>query len=226
MQGGWIEDLTWPEVKQCLDAGLPVLLPIGAAAKTHGHHLPMQTDYLTARALAERAGQRVKLLIAPVVGFGYYPAFVNFAGSQSLSAETFEAMLVELMARLLDQGARKLVLLNTGVSTERPVDAAIERIAHRHSVQPMALHMRLLGKSAEAVLDNKQGGHADERETSMMLAIAPHLVHLERATAEADQSFERSGATGDPRHASAAKGEVLLNAKVDELVAALEALQP
>ena len=53
MSGVWIEDLAWPEVGAKLAAGWPVIVPIGARAKEHGHHLPMQTDYLVARILAE-----------------------------------------------------------------------------------------------------------------------------------------------------------------------------
>ena len=30
---------------------LAVVIPIGARAKEHGHHLPLKTDYLLARAL-------------------------------------------------------------------------------------------------------------------------------------------------------------------------------
>jgi len=53
MSGRWIEDLAWPEVGAKIGAGWPVIVPIGARAKEHGHHLPMQTDYLLARALAD-----------------------------------------------------------------------------------------------------------------------------------------------------------------------------
>lgn len=224
MLGAFIEDLTWPEVKQHIDAGWPMLLPIGAAAKGHGHHLPMQTDYLTARALAERVCQRAEVLVAPVIGLGYYPAFVTFAGSQSISAATFQAMLVELMVLSVDQGARKLLLLNTGVSTEKPVEIAALNIERLRGVKPAVVHMRSLGKAAESAIENRDGGHADERETSMMLAIAPDLVHLDRATVEQDAPFESSGSTGDPRRATAVKGEALLNAMTEELVAAVRKL--
>jgi len=53
--GVWLEDLTWPEAKARFEAGAPVVVPIGAAAKAHGPHLPLKTDALTARALAQRA---------------------------------------------------------------------------------------------------------------------------------------------------------------------------
>lgn len=220
----FIEDLSWVEVKRGIDAGLPVLIPIGAQAKAHGPHLPMRTDYLTARALSARIDKAYPLLVAPVVGLGHYPAFTSFAGSQSVSSDVFKAMLAQSMALLIAQGARKLALLNTGVSTERPVDAAAGTVRDAHGVAPVVAHMRLLGGSGRAMLDNPEGGHADEHETSLMLAIAPDRVRLDLAVAampDAETQFARTAATGDARKATAAKGEALLAAMVDDMVALL-----
>ena len=49
MKGVWLEDLTWPEAKTRFDADPVVVVPIGAASKAHGPHLPLKTDALTAR---------------------------------------------------------------------------------------------------------------------------------------------------------------------------------
>ena len=54
--GAWIEDLAWPQVAARIAAGATVLVPIGARAKEHGHHLPMKTDYLLA---GESAGSKL-----------------------------------------------------------------------------------------------------------------------------------------------------------------------
>src|SRR5216683_1822085 len=56
--GVWLEDLTWPEAKARFEAGMPVVIPIGAASKAHGPHLPLKTDALTARAEVDRAPAR------------------------------------------------------------------------------------------------------------------------------------------------------------------------
>src|SRR3981189_902315 len=91
--GVWLEDLTWPEAKARFEAGMPGGLPIGAAAKPPGPHLPLKPDALPARALAQKLIERLPLIAAPVVGFGFYPAFTLFAGSQHLSAATFKPLL-------------------------------------------------------------------------------------------------------------------------------------
>src|SRR5215468_6518904 len=95
--GVWLEDLTWPEAKARFEANAVVVIPIGAASKAHGPHLPLKTDALTARALAQRLIEELPVVAAPVVGFGYYPAFTSFAGSQHLTNATFRTLLGELL---------------------------------------------------------------------------------------------------------------------------------
>jgi creatinine amidohydrolase len=213
-KGVWLEDLTWVEAKARFDADAIVLIPIGAASKAHGPHLPLKTDALTARALAQGVIDRIDAVAAPVVGFGFYPAFTSFAGSQHLSAETFKALLRDLIGNLRAHGVGRIALINTGVSTERPLDELAQE-------QPdlLPIHMRTLGQAAEGLIENKDGGHADERETSVMLALDPRAVRMDRLTL--DGTFEQTGATGDPTRATAFKGERLVAARVDDIVAAI-----
>ena len=212
--GIWLEDLTWPEAKARFEAGALVVLPVGAAAKAHGLHLPLKTDALTARALTQRLIERLPVVAAPVVGFGFYPAFTAFAGSQHLSAGTFKALLVELVDGLRRHGARRVAILNTGLSTEKPIDELAAEVGDL-----LVLHMRGLGAAAEALLDAPEGGHADERETSVMLALEPRSVRMDQLGSAAP--FERTGATGDATRATAFKGERILAARVDDVVAAI-----
>ncbi|WP_395714503.1 creatininase family protein [Reyranella sp.] len=212
--GAWLEDLTWPEAKARFDAGTVVVVPIGAAAKAHGPHLPLKTDALTARALGQHLVERLPVVVAPVVGFGFYPAFTAFAGSQHLSAATFKALLSELLGNLRSHGVKRIVLLNTGVSTETPIDEL-----SGGADDLLILHMRGLGVTAERLIEVREGGHADERETSVMLALDPRSVRMDRLAL--DGPFERTGATGDPTRATAFKGERLLAARVDDIIAAI-----
>jgi creatinine amidohydrolase len=219
MSGVWLEDLTWPEAKARFDADAVVIVPIGAASKAHGPHLPLKTDALTARALAQGVIARLDVVAAPVVGFGFYPAFTSFAGSQHLAAGTFKALLRELAGNLRAHHVERIALINTGVSTERPLD---ELAAEQGDL--LVLHMRSLGQAAEALIENRDGGHADERETSVMLALDPRSVRMDRLKPEG--TFETTAATGDASRATAFKGERLLAARVDDIVAALKKRWP
>jgi creatinine amidohydrolase len=217
--GAWLEDLTWPEAKARFEAGAVVVVPIGAAAKAHGPHLPLKTDALTARALAQQLIEALPVIAAPVVGFGFYPAFTAFAGSQHLSAATFKALLSELLGSLRGHGVRRIVILNTGVSTEKPIDEVVA-----DADDSLVLHMRGLGAAAETLLDVPEGGHADERETSVMLALEPRSVRMDKL--ELEGPFERTGATGDPRRATAFKGERILAARARDMINALQRRWP
>jgi creatinine amidohydrolase len=245
--GAWLGDLTWPEAAERIAAGTVVVVPIGAAAKAHGPHLPLDTDRCLARALAEGVARELPVLLAPIVDGGFYPAFAGYPGRQTLPAETFVALVTEVLAKLAGDGARRLAVINPGVSTEAPLALAARAVLERTGVQVHAADIRNLGHAADHVLDNPEGGHADEHETSLMLAIDAGRVRMERAVAEPggraprtvfrapvvlrDDPAEgpghsRTGATGDPTRASAEKGAAILEAMVRDLVDGLRAIFP
>ncbi len=244
--GAWIEDLTWPEVAARIEHAT-VLIPIGARAKEHGPHLPMQTDYLVARALCDGVAKELPVLVAPVVDFGYYPAFVGYPGSQHLRPETFAAVLHDIVDGLIRHKARRIAIVNTGVSTEGPVTVVVRETLEKKGVRIPVANIRALGSANRGLMRQKLGGHADEMETSVVMAIAPERVHLDRAIEDygnmlsepntvfyvpsifrddpaAGPDYSVSGVRGDPRAATAEKGRTVLATMVGELVAGLRTL--
>jgi creatinine amidohydrolase len=229
-----IERLSWDEVARRIDNGAAAILPIGAAAKEHGFHLPMNTDRIQAEWLAATIADRVDALIWPTISYGYYPAFVEYAGSSSLSAPVFEAAIAEIATGILGFGCRALFVLDTGISTLAPVERALTRL-DASSVLHLRIHQGSRYRRAAAELtEQSHGSHADELETSLMLALAPDLVDMARAEASptlktetpgrltpsdpSSPNYSRSGSYGDPTLATRAKGEVLLAAMVDDLI--------
>ena len=80
---------------------------------------PMNTDRIQAEWLAARIACSIDGVIWPTVSYGHYPAFVDYAGSVSLSASTFESLIQEIAAGILGYGCRALLVLDTGISTLR-----------------------------------------------------------------------------------------------------------
>jgi creatinine amidohydrolase len=229
----FIEHLSWDQVATRIENGTAAILPIGAGAKQHGFHLPMNTDRIQAEWLAARIADRLDAVIWPTVSYGYYPAFVDYAGSSTLSAPTFESLIQELAAGILGYGCRALFVLDTGISTLAPVDRALAWLGNAD-----ALHLRVhdgprYRRAAAKLSEQSHGSHADELETSRMLVLAPHLVVTARAEASpalkhvtpgpltpsdpASPNYSRSGSFGDPTLATRAKGEILLGAMVDDM---------
>lgn len=229
-----VEHLSWDEVAARIAKGAAAILPIGAAAKAHGLHLPMSTDRVQAEVLAARIADHVDALIWPTVSYGHYPAFTEYAGSCSLSDETFESVIEELTGALLNYGCKAVFVLDTGVSTVAPVERALCRVESGKT-----LHLKIhdgprYRLAAQRVAQQSHGSHADELETSLMLALAPNLVNMKRAKASPEvtrevpgpltssdsssPNFSPSGSFGDPTLATLAKGEVLLDAMMGDLI--------
>ena len=229
----FIERMHWNEVARRVGDGALAILPIGSAAKQHGLHLPLNTDRIQAEWLAGKVAEPINALVWPTLTYGYYPAFVGYAGSCSLSIATFEALVREIAGQILDGGCRKLLVLNTGISSLAPVDRALARLPYGR-VRHLWIHEGpRYPRVARQLAEQGHGSHADELETSLMLAIAPHLVDMTRAEASSSvareipgalaspdpnsPAYSRSGTYGDPTRATLAKGEALLAAMLDDL---------
>ncbi len=229
----FVEQMSWDVVARRIRDGAAAILPIGAAAKEHGFHLPMNTDRLQAEWLAAQIATQTDALIWPTLSYGHYPAFIEYAGSVSLSAEVFEAMVGEIAAGILQFGASPLFVLDTGISTRAPVLRAVAKL-DAAEIRHLRIHAGPRYRRAAAELaEQHHGSHADELETSLMLALAPQWVNLPRAQASPPVKYEqagrlsvsdpsspnysRSGSYGDPTLATRAKGEVLLAAMVEDL---------
>jgi creatinine amidohydrolase len=248
-----LADLTWVDAADLLGDGLPVVIPIGAAARAHGPHLPLGTDRLIVEVVAERLLASLPVLIAPCIAQGFQPAFMDYPGSQHLTANTFQALVTEIVEGYLRHGAERILLLNNGIATEAPLKLMAQDILQRHGIRIATADLPRLGSSTASADD------LDERNTSLLLAIQPALVRLDRLgqTAkdyEDDEDFadgadeprllslrrptrftpeerdggvlNRTGTTGDASGATAEKGEQLLATMVDEIVADLRLLWP
>ena len=229
----FIEHMHWDEVARRIGEGAVAILPVGAAAKQHGFHLPLNTDRIQAEWLAGRMAEKLDALIWPTLTYGHYPAFVEYAGSSSLSISTFEALVREVAGQILSGGCRKLLVLNTGISTLAPVDRALARLEAAR-IRHLWIHEGpRYPRVARQLAEQSHGSHADELETSLMLALAPHLVDMARAEASPalkqetpgtltpsdpdSPNYSRSGSYGDPTRATSAKGEALLAAMLEDL---------
>ncbi len=227
-----VETSTWPEVQQAIIKGMTGIVPIGASCKEHGPHLPLNTDSVQANWLAEQSSLRFPLIVWPVVNIGYYPAFVDYPGSWSISESTFTSCVLDIIESIAKHGSNQIVLLNTGVSTIIPLETAITQTPFNARVTLINVYS---GKHVLAVIkaleEQKQGGHADEIETSIMLAIDDALVHMDRAQPGLENikrgplnlnkpmqdNYCPTGAMGDSTLATVEKGNEILEAMLADL---------
>jgi creatinine amidohydrolase len=238
MASVFLRDLTWVEAEKLLTKDTIVVIPIGASAKEHGPHLRLDNDERLADGHTQRVAARTDVVVAPTLTFHFYPAFVDYPGSISLRLETARDLTVDVVRSLAKHGPRRFYALNTGVSTVRALEPAREELAKEGIVFRYTNVLEKLAPVEKEIAEQEGGTHADEIETSMMLVLAPDRVDMTKAVKDYDASgkgplsrvrgsgtYSPTGTYGDPTLATRAKGERVLAAFVDAVVAEIEELR-
>ena len=215
-----LELLNWIEAERCFADDPVVVMPLGAAAKEHGPHLPLNNDAIIAGWLADEIMRRLPVVVAPLINASFYPAFTEYPGSISLRLETARDLIADSCNSLARFGLTRFYVLNTGLSTLRPLAEVAQSLGE-------GIHFGYLnlGTAMQTLppdlLQQQYGSHADEHETSLMLHIAPQVVDMSRAVddgAEGEGRLTRnqgqgtwsaSGVYGQATMASAEKGRLI-----------------
>ena len=219
-----MRDSTWPEVADRSGAGSVLLVPLGSTEQ-HGPHLPLTTDTDIAVAITEEvAACRDRVVVAPAVAYGSSGEHDGFPGTLSIGRQATELLLVEL-GRSASAHFGRVVVVSAHGGNAAPLARAVERLTSE-------------GRAVEAWWPRWDGDlHAGRTETSIMLAIAPGRVALDRAEAgdtrplatllpvlegQGVRSVSPNGVLGDPAGADAAEGRRLLDLAVRDLVARVD----
>lgn len=245
------DELTSPKLG-ALSKTTPALLPI-AATEQHGPHLPLATDRLIAEHFMAQLETTLQkdVLILPTVAVGCSEHHMDFAGSLTLTHATFTAQVLDILEAVASHGFRNLVLFNAHGGNIAVGQVIAEIFGRRHpECQVVMMTWWLLASDALLeISDTGPGGvgHACEFETSLMLYIAPRLVRLEALPengleptypwAESDmlrrgsaslyrpfRTMTRNGVVGEPRAASAEKGERISEVVVEKAREILESI--
>lgn len=238
--------LTFAEVAALEKSGGVVVLPLGSTEQ-HGPHLPLATDSIVADRLLDAAldllpeGCRVWRL--PTLPYGKSNEHAGFAGTLTLSHQTLAALLHELARGVADAGFSRLAFFSGHGGNTPSLDVVARDVRAATSLDCFVIDPAIQFSAVSGLPERERelGYHAGQLETSLMLALAPELVRMERAVAEfppraaqrvglagparrawltADVS--RSGVMGDATAADAQQGERMLSDTARALAAALE----
>jgi creatinine amidohydrolase len=230
-----LETLSWIEAEQWFATNPVVVIPLGAAAKEHGPHLPLNNDAIIATWLGEQISARLPVVVAPLINASFYPAFIEYPGSISLRYETARDVIVDTCMSLASFGLSRFYVINTGLSTLRPL-AEVKSLLGEDIVFEYLNLDAVLQELPGDLLQQQYGSHADEHETSLMLHIAPEVVDMSRAVddgAEGEGPLTRtrgqglwsdSGVFGRATLASAGKGKVIAQVLLRHTLAQIENL--
>jgi creatinine amidohydrolase len=237
-----LADLTWPDLAD-LSKDTPIVFPV-AAMEQHGRHLPIATDSLLTGEIARRAEAELgdRAVFAPLMWLGNSHHHMDFPGTLSAEPRMYLDLLCGLLENFVAHGFKRLLILNGHGGNDVPARQAVFEVRQRHRERKDLLLLLgtywKIGDGSKAHPELKQAvmGHACEWETSMVLRLAPHLVKDPRRVAPQvpGDAFEPAargwtmpdrsehGHVGDPRQASAEKGEALFRAFTAGVVALIQ----
>ena len=102
-----LADLSWTEAAPLLTESAVVVIPLGVAAVEHGPHLKLNNNERLARYLAGRVQAATPVVVAPTLTYNFYPSFLDYPGSTSLSETTARDMTVDIVRGLARSGPRR-----------------------------------------------------------------------------------------------------------------------
>lgn len=230
----FLEEMTWPEVRQALDKGVTsIIIPTGGTEQ-NGPHLILGKHNAIVRYTAEEIARKLGgTLVAPVVA--YVPegnidppeGHMRYAGTLSVR-ETIFAGTLEDAARSLKQHGFKLILFlgdsGGNQKVQREVAASLSQEWAAAGVRVAALdgyygdnhqveYLNDLGFSMDQI-----GTHAGMRDTSEMLWVKPEGVRMGIMKDVPSAELDPHGYNGAVSRATSELGKELLRLKVKAAV--------
>lgn len=182
-------DCTKNEIEQAQKDNALIILPVGILEE-HGPHLPVSTDNLIAEQvsiqLAKRIEKNIPVKVLPIVWAGYHGNEVaKYPGSIRVKPETLLNFVYDIIESLCTHGFKKIMIVNGHGQNPPILEIVCRKIADEFNVTPiLTAPISMVGNKAREIRKSEQGGagsHAEEIETSLILALKEELVKMELA---------------------------------------------
>ena len=226
---------TWGELPGDLkSARQAAILPTGATEQ-HGPHLGCGVDAVLADRLCAAVAAKTRVPMLPAIPYGCSLGHSRrWPGTLSVQPVTLIGLVKEIGDWAYHSGVRRLFMVNTHVTNAAPLRCALEMLRAEHDDMMVALFNSgtLSPRIREAHFADGEDWHANDAETSLMLAVAPELVRQDLVNDADDPDrteglvfshpvnrTSENGATGCPSRASAEKGRLWFEWMVEDLSA-------
>ncbi|MGB8817650.1 MAG: creatininase family protein [Rhizobiaceae bacterium] len=223
------------------------VLPL-AATEQHGEHLPPQTDWIIAEGIVEAVKSRLPahmpVTFLPVEKTGYSIEHSNRPGCETLAWDEAIRRWIAIGEAIADKGIRKLVMLNAHGGNAPLMTIIATELRVRRKMLAVATSWTRFGYPGGAISENEKayGIHGGEIETSVMLALKPELVHMDKTRNFPSLQYELAqtakhlraygphafgwmasdlnphGVTGNARQADLANGKAMIARAADGFV--------
>jgi creatinine amidohydrolase len=203
--------LTWTQIADLPDkANTVIVLPAGSTEQ-HGPHLPCAVDTIIAagvmgHALARLPASVPAYALAPIT-YGKSDEHLHFPGTVTLDGTTLLETVTQIGESVYRMGFRKLLIVNGHGGQPQVMEMAARELRLRHGDYVVLPHFtwRVPNVAGQFMTDREKrlSMHAGHAETAILMALAPHTVHMEHAVANYPPEFPSKVLSGDGRPACA-----------------------
>ena len=225
----FIEDLTWPEVRDAIAGGATTAIYYAGSTEQNGPHMATGKHNLVARHVAERIARELgNALVYPILPFAptgdpeKKDGHMRFPGSVNVSDRTFGDIAEGVAASARSAGFKIVLLMGDHGGGQGALKTVAQKLDTAWAAQGVRVHYigDVYFRSVELAQQElakkglRDGNHAGIIDTSELMFVAPRAVRRERM----EPGTLANGVDGDPRQASAALGRRFIEFKVESAV--------
>lgn len=238
----FIEDLTSPEVRDAIAAGLATAIIYAGSTEQNGPHMALGKHNFIAHYVAGRIAEELgDALVYPTLPFA--PAgdplaktgHMAFPGTVSLSAEVFETVVRQVAVSAIAAGFRQVYLMGDHGGGQNELRRAAESLDKEARPKGIRVHYvpDLYFKEKEqmraylAMRGIPFDAHAGTDDTSEIMFIdsAGKWIRRDKLAASDSTQRPRTGVDGDPTKATPEMGGVFIGYKVANALAQIRAFR-
>jgi len=211
------------------------MLPLGSLEQ-HGPHLPLGTDCYIAEELSKRVSAKTEnSFILPTLPFGYSWVWRDIPCTVTIKEKTLEELLKEIARSIYRFKPKALIVINGHLANKTALKYVARDLADEISLKFFYFSLPEINKFPMDSNPSSLTIHAEEIETSLMLAIKPDLVNMSLAKPEYPSepksygvsalslgTLSKSGVFGDPSIATKEKGETYLEIMTNFILSVLK----
>ena len=189
-----MNEMTWKEFEAKKDR--PLILPIGSTEQ-HGPHLPLCTDSAIAEKISYLLAEQMDCIVAPTISYGYKSKPLSgggplFPGTIDLGGTTLIQLVQDVLTEFIEDGFHKIIVMNAHFESEAFIIESMDIVSRKYP-QAIMIETNWWDVLSRDVIDSVfdevpfpgwAAEHAAVTETSLMMYLAPQLVHSDLISQE------------------------------------------